>query len=302
MKVTAPADTATPLEDAELGNITGILVTGGRTDSAGAADALDSAEIYGSRAHRGDVTAEPTRASLRAGLSRHCNRGMARIHCGATRNGALVHQNLTLQLRAARPPRDELTAGENGCRLGALQAVTDFTMCVARSMGLGANPLQSAGEVPCFDWLTRAIRTPFERRGAGDPRGRCSPTASARSCRAAFGWAARVLRAARHPDYLPIDARYHDLEHTMQGALCLARLLQGRHARRPSPALTVAGVRARRAGDPVPRHRVPEATRRPRGHRREVHGDPRRPQRGLRQANSLPPRAIPTRERSRSRT
>lgn len=31
------------------------------------------------------------------------------------------------------------------------------------------------------------------------------------------------------PKYQPIDLRYHDLEHTMQGTLCLARLLHGRH-------------------------------------------------------------------------
>lgn len=46
--------------------------------------------------------------------------------------------------------------------------------------------------------------------------------------RQAFGWATRCF-AGGHPDYLPIDARYHDLEHTMQGTLCLARLMRGLH-------------------------------------------------------------------------
>src|ERR1700760_4434752 len=31
-------------------------------------------------------------------------------------------------------------------------------------------------------------------------------------------------------DYQPIDAHYHDLEHTLQGVLCMARLLRGRHS------------------------------------------------------------------------
>src|SRR4030042_947106 len=56
--------------------------------------------------------------------------------------------------------------------------------------------------------------------------------------RQAFGWAARCF-AGGHPDYLPIDARYHDLEHTMQGALCLARLMRGLHTADAAPALTV---------------------------------------------------------------
>src|SRR5215204_3388641 len=43
-----------------------------------------------------------------------------------------------------------------------------------------------------------------------------------------FGWTEQWF-SGRHPGYLPIDARYHDLEHTLQGTLCLARLLRGRH-------------------------------------------------------------------------
>lgn len=44
----------------------------------------------------------------------------------------------------------------------------------------------------------------------------------------AFSWVTEYF-AGRHPDYLPIDAPYHDFEHTMQGTLCLARLLRGLH-------------------------------------------------------------------------
>jgi hypothetical protein len=50
----------------------------------------------------------------------------------------------------------------------------------------------------------------------------------------AFGWA-RDCFEGRNPGYLPIDARYHDLEHTMQGTIGLAQLLQGRQAARATP-------------------------------------------------------------------
>ena len=40
------------------------------------------------------------------------------------------------------------------------------------------------------------------------------------------------------PGYQAIDARYHDLEHTMQGTLCLARLLRGRHLANATPWMT----------------------------------------------------------------
>lgn len=42
----------------------------------------------------------------------------------------------------------------------------------------------------------------------------------------------------RYKDYQPIDARYHDLEHTMQGTLCLMRLLHGKHRAQATPPLT----------------------------------------------------------------
>lgn len=54
----------------------------------------------------------------------------------------------------------------------------------------------------------------------------------------AFGWATDCF-AGRHPGYLPVDVPYHDYEHTLQGALCLARLLQGRHRAGACPPLTV---------------------------------------------------------------
>jgi len=56
--------------------------------------------------------------------------------------------------------------------------------------------------------------------------------------RRAFGWVTECF-AGRFADYRPIDTGYHDFEHTMQGTLCLAQLLQGRHAARAAPVLTL---------------------------------------------------------------
>jgi len=54
----------------------------------------------------------------------------------------------------------------------------------------------------------------------------------------AFAWVTNCFRGG-HPDYQPIDIRYHDFEHTLQGALCLTRLLHGRHRAGAEPRLTV---------------------------------------------------------------
>ena len=53
----------------------------------------------------------------------------------------------------------------------------------------------------------------------------------------AFAWAEQCFNG-KYPGYLAIDARYHDLEHTLQGTLCLARLLRGRHFAGVRPTLT----------------------------------------------------------------
>lgn len=52
-----------------------------------------------------------------------------------------------------------------------------------------------------------------------------------------FGWAEECF-AGRHADYQAIDARYHDFEHTLQGTLCMARLLGCRHAAGALPQLS----------------------------------------------------------------
>lgn len=53
----------------------------------------------------------------------------------------------------------------------------------------------------------------------------------------AFSWALNCF-TGRYRDYQPIDARYHDLEHTLQGTLCMMHLLEGRHFAGASPVLT----------------------------------------------------------------
>ena len=53
----------------------------------------------------------------------------------------------------------------------------------------------------------------------------------------AFGWTEEFFNG-KYPGYQAIDARYHDLEHTLQGTLCLARLLRGRHFAGARPVLT----------------------------------------------------------------
>jgi hypothetical protein len=53
----------------------------------------------------------------------------------------------------------------------------------------------------------------------------------------AFGWAIDCF-TGRHRDYQAIDALYHDFEHTLQGTLCMARLLAGRHRAHARPVLS----------------------------------------------------------------
>ena len=52
-----------------------------------------------------------------------------------------------------------------------------------------------------------------------------------------FSWAVDCF-TGRLEEYLPIDAGYHDFEHTLQGTLCLARLLRGRQLAGAKPVLT----------------------------------------------------------------
>lgn len=53
----------------------------------------------------------------------------------------------------------------------------------------------------------------------------------------AFGWAIDCF-TGRYRDYQPIDARYHDFEHTLQGTLCMGRLLHRRYLAGAEPRIT----------------------------------------------------------------
>src|SRR5678816_3501535 len=53
----------------------------------------------------------------------------------------------------------------------------------------------------------------------------------------AFSWMIDCF-TGRYKDYHTIDAAYHDFEHTMQGLLCMTRLLKGRQLSGAQPQLT----------------------------------------------------------------
>lgn len=53
----------------------------------------------------------------------------------------------------------------------------------------------------------------------------------------AFGWVIECF-TGNYRDYQAVDARYHDFEHTLQGTLCMARLLRSRHLAGAQPVLT----------------------------------------------------------------
>jgi hypothetical protein len=46
-----------------------------------------------------------------------------------------------------------------------------------------------------------------------------------------------ALFTGQRPDYAAVDLRYHDLEHTLQAAVCITLLLEGRHAALAEPRL-----------------------------------------------------------------
>lgn len=65
---------------------------------------------------------------------------------------------------------------------------------------------------------------------------RLYPQADPAFPRHAFDWAIQCF-TGRYPGYQAVDARYHDLEHTLQGTLCMVRLLGGRHQAGIEPCL-----------------------------------------------------------------
>lgn len=53
----------------------------------------------------------------------------------------------------------------------------------------------------------------------------------------AFGWVMECF-TGHYAEYQAVDTKYHDFEHTLQGTLCLARLLHGRHRAAAKPTIT----------------------------------------------------------------
>src|SRR5277367_5729373 len=51
-----------------------------------------------------------------------------------------------------------------------------------------------------------------------------------------FGWAIDCF-TGQYVGYQAVDAKYHDFEHTLQGTLCMSRLLRGRALARTTPAI-----------------------------------------------------------------
>jgi hypothetical protein len=66
---------------------------------------------------------------------------------------------------------------------------------------------------------------------------RLFPSAQPEFLRRAFKWMEDAF-SGRYADYQRVDAKYHDLEHTLQGTLCLARLLEGYNESGVQPELT----------------------------------------------------------------
>src|SRR2546427_4877028 len=52
-----------------------------------------------------------------------------------------------------------------------------------------------------------------------------------------FGWAIECF-TGHYQDYQAVDAHYHDFEHTLQGTLCMVRLLRARHFAGAQPVLS----------------------------------------------------------------
>ena len=52
-----------------------------------------------------------------------------------------------------------------------------------------------------------------------------------------FGWVIECFTGS-YRDYQAVDAQYHDFEHTLQGTLCMVRLLHGRQRAGAQPPLT----------------------------------------------------------------
>jgi hypothetical protein len=66
---------------------------------------------------------------------------------------------------------------------------------------------------------------------------RLFPNADPGGVNKAFDWIEAAF-SGRYADYQPIDAKYHDFEHTLQGTLCYVTLLEGYERAGTQPPLT----------------------------------------------------------------
>ena len=108
----------------------------------------------------------------------------------------------------------------------------------------------------------------------------CSPRTARDFVRHGFRLGGPVLRG--RPPRLPADRRPVSRSRAHAAGRALPRATDAGPPRgRRRAGADGPGVRARNRGDPLPRHRLPQGALRHRGHRREIHGRPRRPQRGL---------------------
>jgi hypothetical protein len=103
-------------------------------------------------------------------------------------------------------------------------------------MHLHLNPVESALVLDHVD-----TRSPTQvERAVCEVYTRLFPDGDQSFVPRAFEWA-RQCFSGSYDDYQAIDARYHDFEHTLQGTLCLARLLAGRYAAKAEPAIPRKG-------------------------------------------------------------
>ena len=77
----------------------------------------------------------------------------------------------------------------------------------------------------------------WSKRRFARPTWRCFRRRTRIIRRKIFNWATACFEG-RYLDYQPIDAIYHDLEHTLQGALCMSQLLWNRQRAGAEPRLT----------------------------------------------------------------
>ena len=119
-------------------------------------------------------------------------------------------------------------------------------MCSTKSITLVTTVLLRYPEANP-DYLIRLMHAPFrdvDTKNLDAVRAQVAavyqqlfPTASLDFIQEAFRWTSEAF-SGQYRDYQKIDAKYHDLEHTLQGTLAFARLLSGYSSAKARPELT----------------------------------------------------------------